>query len=265
MDSLCLAELKNLVLELFAERAEFQRTIGALRDEIARLKGGPGRPDISANVKPESKPSGMEKASQAQPSNGAGKRRRRGSTRAARPLARAVQPERKQQTRRSDRTPGAAFARLDRVFQRAEIDMANVIPKQPSGMILTNQALQSHRPQFEPIANRLAKPRPSENPRLLRRPLLVKILEEPLRHDSNSQSTTFEKRITTSAPRRQNNRLLSVYDDARVGSFRNVSDLVGDLLSRLFGESGVFGSALAMVCRPAYVLAGDVPDLLGAR
>ena len=82
IDALGLAELKNLVLELLAERAEFQRTIGALRDEIARLKGGPGRPDIKANVKSESKPSGMEKASQAQSTNASGKRRRRGSTRA---------------------------------------------------------------------------------------------------------------------------------------------------------------------------------------
>jgi hypothetical protein len=82
IDALSLAELKSLVLELLAERAEFQRTIGALRDEIARLKGGPGRPDIQANVKPEIKPSGMEQASQAQPSNAAGKRRRRGSRRA---------------------------------------------------------------------------------------------------------------------------------------------------------------------------------------
>ena len=82
IDALDLAELKSLVLELLAERAEFQRTIGALRDEIARLKGGPGRPDIRANVKPDLKPSGMEKASPAQPPNAAGKGRRRGSTRA---------------------------------------------------------------------------------------------------------------------------------------------------------------------------------------
>jgi hypothetical protein len=81
LDALDLAELKNLVLELLAERAEFQRTIGALRDEIARLKGGPGRPDIKANVKSQSKPSGMEKASQAQSTNASGKRRGRGSTR----------------------------------------------------------------------------------------------------------------------------------------------------------------------------------------
>jgi hypothetical protein len=81
IDALGLAELRNLVLELLAERSEFLRTIGALRDEIARLKGGPGRPDIKANVKSQSKPSGMEKASQAQSTNASGKRRGRGSTR----------------------------------------------------------------------------------------------------------------------------------------------------------------------------------------
>ncbi len=63
IDALSPAELKSLVVELLEEGAEFRRTIGALRDEIARLKGGPGRPDVKANVKP----SGMEKASEAQP------------------------------------------------------------------------------------------------------------------------------------------------------------------------------------------------------
>jgi hypothetical protein len=81
IDALGLPELKSLVLELLAERAEFQRTISALRDEIARLKGGPGRPDIKANVKPDDKPSGMEKASRTPPTDGPDKQRRRGSTR----------------------------------------------------------------------------------------------------------------------------------------------------------------------------------------
>ena len=59
-DALSPAEVKSLVWELFEKLAESQRTIAALRDEIARLKGGPGRPDIKANIKP----SGMEKASE---------------------------------------------------------------------------------------------------------------------------------------------------------------------------------------------------------
>jgi hypothetical protein len=77
IEALSPAELKSLVLQLFEERAELRRTVAALRDEIARLKGGPGRPDIKANVKP----SGMEKASEPPPSapkNG----RRRGGRRA---------------------------------------------------------------------------------------------------------------------------------------------------------------------------------------
>src|SRR5271166_3126965 len=78
IETLSPTELKSLVLKLLQEQAEFRRTIGALRDEIARLKGGPGRPDIKANVKP----SGMEKASEAQPSDPSGERRRRGGTRA---------------------------------------------------------------------------------------------------------------------------------------------------------------------------------------
>src|ERR1700740_166103 len=81
IDALTLAELKSLVLQLFEDRAEFQRTIGSLRDEIARLKGGPGRPDIKANAKPSLKPSGMEKASEARVTDSSGERRRRGSTR----------------------------------------------------------------------------------------------------------------------------------------------------------------------------------------
>ena len=69
IDALSPAELKSLVLELLDEREEFRRTIGALRDEIARLKGGPGRPDIKASVKPDIEPSGMEKASEAAPAS----------------------------------------------------------------------------------------------------------------------------------------------------------------------------------------------------
>ena len=56
LDRLSHGELKSLVIKQFEMIAELQRTVGALRDEIARLKGGPGRPTI--------KPSGMEKATE---------------------------------------------------------------------------------------------------------------------------------------------------------------------------------------------------------
>jgi hypothetical protein len=59
LDRLSHAELKSLVIQQFEVIAELQRTVVALRDEIARLKGGPGRP----NIKP-SKPSGMEKGTE---------------------------------------------------------------------------------------------------------------------------------------------------------------------------------------------------------
>jgi hypothetical protein len=72
------AELKDLVLELLGKLAELERTVAAQRDEIARLKGGPPRP----NIKPNKKPSGMEQATDPKPPGGSGKeRRRRGSTR----------------------------------------------------------------------------------------------------------------------------------------------------------------------------------------
>src|SRR5215475_12897401 len=58
------AELKNLVVALFEQIAELRRTIAAQAEEIARLKGGPRRPNI--------KPSGMEKATEPKPDKPAG-------------------------------------------------------------------------------------------------------------------------------------------------------------------------------------------------
>jgi len=72
LDGLSPAELKDLVLTLLAEVAELGRTVAAQRDEIARLKGGPPRPNI--------KPSGMEQASHPEPAERSSKRPR-GSTR----------------------------------------------------------------------------------------------------------------------------------------------------------------------------------------
>jgi hypothetical protein len=61
-------ELRNLLVEQ-------QRLVAALRDEIARLKGGPGRP----NIKPNIKPSGMDRGTEPKPPKG--KKPPRGSTR----------------------------------------------------------------------------------------------------------------------------------------------------------------------------------------
>ena len=81
LDSLSYAELKNLVVALLEQAAELQRTNAALRDEIARLKGGSGRP----NIKPNANPSGMEKATEPKPDKPGGpggEKRRRGATKA---------------------------------------------------------------------------------------------------------------------------------------------------------------------------------------
>src|SRR5271168_172563 len=82
IDALTPAELKSLALQLLEAAAEDQRTIAALRDELARLKGGPGRPDLKPNVKPDIKPSGMEKATEPKLEKPPGKDRRRGEVRA---------------------------------------------------------------------------------------------------------------------------------------------------------------------------------------
>jgi hypothetical protein len=73
-DRLSHAELKELVVKQWEQMVELQRLVAALREEIARLKGGPGRPNL--------KPSGMERGTEPKPPGSSGERKRpRGSTR----------------------------------------------------------------------------------------------------------------------------------------------------------------------------------------
>ncbi len=65
-------ELKQLVLKLLAENAEQKRQIAELREEIVRLKGLKGRPQI--------KPSGMDAGTNSRPTDKQAGRRGRGKT-----------------------------------------------------------------------------------------------------------------------------------------------------------------------------------------
>ena len=82
------------MLKLLDEMADLRRTVALQRDEIARLKGGSGRPNI--------KPSGMDKATEPKPPAGGGARRGRGSTR----TKLAVHEER---TLKAEAPPGSRF------------------------------------------------------------------------------------------------------------------------------------------------------------
>jgi len=72
LDRLSHAELKGLAVKQWEQIVELQRMVAALRDEIARLKGGPGRPNL--------KPSGMELGTEP-PGSSSKRKRPRGSTR----------------------------------------------------------------------------------------------------------------------------------------------------------------------------------------
>ena len=77
IDGLGHDELKALVVEVLEKFFRLKEENASLREEIARLKGLKGRPDIKPG-----KPSGMEQASHQKSSKGSRSSRRRGSTRA---------------------------------------------------------------------------------------------------------------------------------------------------------------------------------------
>ena len=67
IDALSPLVLKPFTLGLLEENARLTSENGALREELARLKGLKGKPDIKPSSKPPSKPSGMDKATEKRP------------------------------------------------------------------------------------------------------------------------------------------------------------------------------------------------------
>jgi len=74
LSALSRPELESLLVELFTEVAALKQIVAEQRNETARLKGLKGRPTI----KPDSKPSGMDKGTEPEQPDSRGKRRFRG-------------------------------------------------------------------------------------------------------------------------------------------------------------------------------------------
>ena len=80
-----LEELKALLLEVLEDNARLKAENAALREEIARLKGLKGRPEL--------KPSGMEKATEPSGATGGKRKERRGAKRGAIDETRILKPD----------------------------------------------------------------------------------------------------------------------------------------------------------------------------
>jgi len=88
----------------------------------------------------------------AQPLQGAG---------AADPLAGGEEPKRHQEPRRRHRPAGLIAPRLDPMFEFAKVEAGNVGPDHARRMVLSDQALDIDRAQFNLVALRLAQARHS--------------------------------------------------------------------------------------------------------
>ena len=71
LDAMELAELKALVMSLLEQNAELKELVQQQNEEIARLKGLKGKPDIKPGTK-EKKPSGMEEGTDPENEEGEG-------------------------------------------------------------------------------------------------------------------------------------------------------------------------------------------------
>jgi hypothetical protein len=131
-DELSSSQLRDLVLKLFSRLAELEKVIADQREEIARLKGLKGRPDI--------KPSGMDKGTEPAKRDKSKKRPGRGKIRPRvivedQTLSAAVPPRNVSTTLIQ---PGSQF-RLDSLRSEPSQKTAQVASKNPPGDLWTTQ------------------------------------------------------------------------------------------------------------------------------
>src|SRR6202521_2821219 len=130
VDALSAVELRSLVLRLLDEMADLHRTIASQRDEIARLKGGPGRPNI--------KPSGMDKATDPKPPAAAGSEPRPKGDKTAKLSINEVRTVRVTAPPDGSRFKGhTRFIVQDLVIRPLVVDFQRERWQQPNGDILT--------------------------------------------------------------------------------------------------------------------------------